>query len=319
MTKHAPRYTERYIAAVVRSLPTEMQEEVRAELLASINDEVAGRIEQGESAEAAEHAVLTGLGDPDVLAAGYADRRLQLIGPRYYLAWLRLLKLLLIVSLPFVAIGSLIAHALTGAEPADIFGAVIGITLSAGVHVVFWTTLLFVILERTGSDPQMGWSLESLPEPRDERASGELIGSLVTIGIFAVLILWDRLVGFPGTQFIDGGDGLSPMLNPALWPWGAAVLFALLILSALVAFGVYVKGRWTWPLAVGNAAVTLAVAVPAIALHVNRQLMNPAIFEHIDTNATQLIINTVVGGAVIAGIAVWAIADPLKKAFRGRA
>ena len=87
--------TERYITATIRSLPATAQADVRAELEASIADAVEARVEQGEPREAAEHAVLTELGDPGVLAAGYADRPLHLIGPRYFLVWWRLLKLLL--------------------------------------------------------------------------------------------------------------------------------------------------------------------------------------------------------------------------------
>ena len=87
--------TERYISATIRSLPAESQEDVRAELAASIADAVEARTEQGEDPGAAEREVLTGLGDPAVLAAGYADRPLHLLGPRHYLTWRRLLIVLL--------------------------------------------------------------------------------------------------------------------------------------------------------------------------------------------------------------------------------
>lgn len=89
--------TERYIAATVKSLPSELQPEVRDELHASIADAVEARAEQGESLEQAERAVLTDLGDPGALAAGYADRPLHLIGPRYFLTWWRLLKVLIAI------------------------------------------------------------------------------------------------------------------------------------------------------------------------------------------------------------------------------
>ena len=62
--------TERYISATIRSLPAESQEDVRAELAASIADAVEARTEQGEDPGAAEHEVLTGLGAPAGGAAG---------------------------------------------------------------------------------------------------------------------------------------------------------------------------------------------------------------------------------------------------------
>ena len=65
-------------------------------------------------ASAAERAVLTDLGDPDKLAAGYTDRPLHLIGPRYYLDWWRLLKLLLWIVLPCAAFGVALGQTLAG-------------------------------------------------------------------------------------------------------------------------------------------------------------------------------------------------------------
>ncbi|MEO2098896.1 MAG: permease prefix domain 1-containing protein [Brachybacterium sp.] len=114
--------TERYISATIRSLPAESQEDVRAELAASIADAVEARTEQGEDPGAAEREVLTGLGDPAVLAAGYADRPLHLLGPRYYLTWRRLLILLLwiVPACAFVGVG--LSQALIGADGGTIAG-----------------------------------------------------------------------------------------------------------------------------------------------------------------------------------------------------
>src|SRR5690606_21615629 len=99
--------TDRYIAATVRSLPPQLQAEVRDELRASIADAVDARTEQGEPLEAAGRAVLSELGDPSILAAGYADRPLHLIGPKYFLTWWRLLKVLVAI-VPACAFGGVV-------------------------------------------------------------------------------------------------------------------------------------------------------------------------------------------------------------------
>ena len=137
--------TERYISATIRSLRPDAQDDVRAELEAAITDAVEARVEQGEAPEAAERAVLTDLGDPGVLAAGYADRPLHLIGPRYYLTWWRLLKLLLIIVPACAAVGVAIAKLIEGAPVGDVIGAIVAVTLSVVVHVCFWVTLVFVV------------------------------------------------------------------------------------------------------------------------------------------------------------------------------
>ena len=58
--------------------------------------------------------MLTELGDPDKLAAGYTDRPLYLIGPRYYLDWWRLLKLLLWIVPACAAFGVALGQTLAG-------------------------------------------------------------------------------------------------------------------------------------------------------------------------------------------------------------
>lgn len=110
--------TDRYITATIRSLPTDSQENVQAELGASIDD--------------AERDVLPGLGDPAALVASYADRPLHLIGPRFYLAWWRLLKLLLLI-VPASVMGAVaLGKSLTG----DPVGEVIGSAIADGIGTV---------------------------------------------------------------------------------------------------------------------------------------------------------------------------------------
>src|SRR5699024_7039587 len=157
---------ERYITSTIRSLPQHIQDDVRAELTTSITDAIDARTEQGEDPETAERAVLTELGDPAVLAAEYVDRPLHLIGPRYFLTWWRLLKLLLTIG-PAVAIAGVALAQLIAQEP---IGAVIGESIAAGisavVHVFFWVTLVFAILERSGADAGARWDVDQLPEPQ---------------------------------------------------------------------------------------------------------------------------------------------------------
>src|SRR5699024_5151302 len=119
-----------YISATIRTLHPDTQEDVRAELTASIADAVEARLEQGEQPGAAEREVLTDLGDPAVLAAGYADRPLHLLGPRYYLVWKRLLVLLLRIVPACALVGVGLAQALSGAESGTIIGEALGIALT---------------------------------------------------------------------------------------------------------------------------------------------------------------------------------------------
>ncbi|HWS51443.1 MAG TPA: permease prefix domain 1-containing protein [Microbacterium sp.] len=321
--------TERYIAATVKSLPPTSQGDVRAELQASISDAVESRIEQGETPTQAERAVLTELGDPGALAAGYADRPLQLIGPRYYLIWWRLLKLLLWIVPAFAMLGVSIAKVLEFATIGEVIAAAAVAGVMAIVHTGFWTTLVFAILERTATDPGANWNVDQLPEPTENGAGrSELIASAVFLALAAGAILWDALRGFVRPD----GEAL-PILNPALWPWWMTVLLVLLIAEMLLAIGIYVARRWTIGFAVVNTILAIAFAAPALYLLVSGQLVNPAFVEFLAIDhATELAdanagaaeqggvfrVITVIIGALIVGIGIWDIVDGWLKTARAR-
>jgi hypothetical protein len=95
--------TDRYVQATLRRLPARQRTDIERELRASIADAVDDRVDDGGDTAAAEVAALTHLGDPARLAAGYADRPLQLIGPAVFLDYTRLLTTLLVAVVPVVA------------------------------------------------------------------------------------------------------------------------------------------------------------------------------------------------------------------------
>ncbi|WP_309127574.1 permease prefix domain 1-containing protein [Microbacterium sp.] len=310
--------TDRYIAATVKSLPPELQPEVRDELQASIADAVEARTHQGEPQEAAERAVLTDLGDPGILAAGYADRPLHLIGPKYFLTWWRLLKLLIAIVPACAFAGVAIAQAIGGAGVGQIIGQGIAVALSVVVHIAFWTTLVFFVLERTGADTGVRWSVDQLPEQQQPGTGrADLIASLVMLAIFAGALLWDRFRGFVPTE----GEPIS-MINPGLWPWGIGALFVLMAAEAAVAMAVHARGRWTSALAWINAAVAVCVLSLGLTALGRGVLFNP---EFVDVAITGNGVNSDAGavlvaltGIGIAGVCAWDAIDGFLKARRAR-
>lgn len=272
--------TERYIAATVKSITPSAQDDVRAELAASIDDAIEARLEQGEPREAAERAVLTELGDPGILAASYADRPLHLIGPRFYLTWWRLLKLLLIIVPPIAMIGVALGTVISGGDVGAVIGAMVAVAISSVVHIGFWTTLVFVILERTNSESTLPeWDLDQLPEPTVNGVGrADLIASLAFLVIGIGAIFWDRFLGF----FPTGGDPI-PVLNPGLWPWGITILFALIVAEVLLAVAIYAHGRWNTLFAWINTALAVAFAVWSLTLLVRGELINPAFLDFVVT------------------------------------
>jgi hypothetical protein len=314
--------TDRYVAAALRTVPEKQRQDLGAELRASIEDQIDGRVENGEERTASERAVLTELGDPDKLAAGYTERPLQLIGPRYYLDWWRLLKLLLWIVLPAAAFGIALGQMLAGESIGPIIGTVVVTLISVAVHLCFWTTLVFVIVERTGAErKEFGqWSVDQLPEPRPRGVGfGDMVASLVFLAIGAGAVIWDLTIGFV-PESVTGSDVPMSFLNPGLWPWWIAGLFLLMALEATLAIVVYLVGRWTPALAVVNAALALAFAVPALVLLAQGQLLNPEFFPTVvgeDGGEVAAIVNVLFGFG-IAIIAIWDIVDVILKTIRAR-
>lgn len=310
--------TDRYIDATIRSLPAETQQDVREELSASITDAVEARVEQGEDLVAAERAVLTELGDPAALAAGYAERPLHLIGPHHYLAWLRLLRTLLLIIPPIAMVGAGLAHALTGAGVGTVIGEAIGIGLSAAVHLCFWVTLVFVVLERTGVESRTTWDVDQLPEKRENGTGrSDLIASLVFLAIALGALAWDRLRGL---TVVDGE--VLPVLDPALWPAGILPLLALILLEAVLAIVIHRRGRWSVGAAVANTAIAVGVAGWTLTLLARDQLLNPELVDRLSpaggSDPGVLGVVGVVLVILVLAIAAWDVVDGWVKTTRDR-
>ncbi len=311
--------TDRYVAATLRSVPAARREEIATELRASIEDMIEGRAAAGEDTTAAEREVLTELGDPARLAARYADRRLQLIGPTYYLAWERLLKLLL--SFVPATVGVLVGllAATDGDNPGGAVGEGIAAALNVAVHVAFWVTLVFAVLEWTNTRVDLpGWNVDQLPEgPVDRQIS--LTDTAASIGFLTLFIVYLPLQHFRSFVPTDGDRNL-PILDPALWSFWLPFLMAVLVATVGLEIVKYRAGRWTWPLVGVNAVLNLAFAAPVIWLMSTDRLLNPDFVARFGWLGEDDNLN-VVAAIVVAGtvlVAVWDTAESALKAYRAR-
>lgn len=321
MPTPTPTLTDRYIDAAMRTVPEAQRADLAAELRGSIDDQIDARVENGEEADAAERAVLTELGDPDTLAAGYTDRPLWLIGPRYYLAWWRLTKLLWAIVPACAAFGVALAQVLDGASIGEVIGAVIPVVIQVIVNVGFWTAVVFFIVERATRGADVGfvgpWTLDRLPEQRERGAKlSDMIATLVWLLIIAGALVWDHLLG---VIYLTSAGGWISFFNDGLWPWWISGLFVVLIVEALVAIWVYARGRWTMPLAWMNAALNAVVALPALWLLTEGLLINPEFFTlAIPADSAETVANVapIVLGFGIAGVAIGDSIDAFVKARR---
>ncbi|MER7417513.1 permease prefix domain 1-containing protein [Micromonospora peucetia] len=312
--------TDRYLAATLRSVPVTRREGIATELRASIEDMVEGRTAGGQDATAAEREVLTELGDPAQLAARYADRRLQLIGPTYYLAWERLLKLLLSFVPATVGVLVGLVEAADGGTVGQGVGEGIATAIQVAVQIAFWVTLVFAILERTNTPLGLpGWSVDQLPEGPVHRqiTLTDVAASIVFLTLLIAYLPFQHFRSFVPTD----GDGNLPILDPALWNFWLPFLIAVLVATIGLEIAKYRAGRWTWPLVAVNAVLDLAFAVPVVWLISTDRLLNPDFVARLKWLGEGENLNTIATVVVVGSVLVtlWDIAESVVKRRRNSA
>ena len=234
------------------------------------------------TAEAAERAALVELGDPEALAGRYVDRTLFLIGPRFYPEWRRLLTLLLPIVVPIVMITLGATRWWSGGTVGEVIVAALGAGFGVAVQIAFWFTLVFAIAERTATDespPTREWTPEQLPTvPAPERIGPADAIATIVANVFVILaIVWVQ----SGSPIIIDGTGYQ-LFDAALWSFWLPYFILIAGLEILFSVALLVRGRWTWGMAVINALLGAAFAIPALRLLQEDTLFNPVLLAKLE-------------------------------------
>ena len=311
-------FTDRYVATTLRRIPADTRDDIDRELRGSIADAIDARIAAGTDPVEAETEVLTDLGDPDRLAAGYAGRPLYLIGPDLYLDWWRLLKGLLWIA-PVLGLVLMALDIFDGEPAGSAIWEGISTTAVVSLQTAFWTTLVFAGLERHGRRRKNlagEWSVDRLPEI-DRAGPVSLLDTVFSVALLVFLVVAPLLQrGFSAYQDVDGDP--IPVLDPDLWSFWLPVLLTVLVLDIVLEIVKFAVGRWTVPLAAANTLLSVLFTVPLVWLASNDMLLEPAYFDAAfrddGAGALQLFNQAVIVVAVVA--AVWEIGEGWAKARR---
>jgi hypothetical protein len=195
------------------------------------------------------------------------------VGPAYFVEYVRFLRLLLIIVLPIVAAVLVITQALSGAGIGEVMGGTFATVLSVGVHMTFWITLLFVVLERTGTKaPELAFDLDQLPVPATSATPklSDLVATLAFLLFVVGALVWQQM----SSVFTDAAGDPIPLLQPDLWTLWIPVFIGLCALTLVHAVVLYSVGRWTVPLLVTVTLLNLGSAGVVIWLLVSGRLLN---------------------------------------------
>lgn len=316
---------DRYVAEVGRHLPEKDRADIENEIRTMVDDMLE---ERGPSAANDEKAVvetLEQIGDPKLLAARYAPPRHYLIGPEWYEGYLTVLQRILFTVLPIVAVVTFILS--LSNSPLDLIGAVgdaVGSAFSVGTQILFWVTLVFVLLERSGEKPDdlpkpgsRQWTVDQLPALPRRRQIG-VAETVMNIAVLLFLLIW---IALPATlNLLKGTPANVPFLHPNLWSFWLPVFFVLMALTLIHEVFILKIGNWTPALTITNVILGVASIIYIVALVTTQEVINPEFLSMLDRadgfervrESARWGVN--ISAAITAGIYVWSMVDSIRKA-----
>ncbi|WP_144611616.1 HAAS signaling domain-containing protein [Bacillus cereus] len=323
-----------YVEEVAKRLPEKNREDIILELRSTIEDMLPDDYNEDD-----EKRVLEKLGSPVSLANGYLDRPMHLIGPRYFDVYTTLLKMIIPIA-AVIALIAMVAENFVGydGEQAvlnvilNVIGKGIGEIIEVGLHVFFWLTLVFAILERTDKDKGTQplttslkkWTPDDLKNtsyvPKKKSISKfEVFGGLMWTAIWATLYFYaNHLVGvYNATE--SGLKFVAPTFNQDVllqyWP----IVVIVIVFEIGISLYKLVQGQWTKKLAIGNAILQIVGTIVFIVIVVNSHLFNEGFITYVAnvfTTSPEEFKNWLIGGGIIIYIlsAALNIFDGFRKA-----
>jgi hypothetical protein len=236
---------DRYVAAVKRHLPANMQDDIVNEL----TDDILSQIRDKEDAlgrpldESEQEALLKQYGHPYLLATRYRPQQ-YLIGPTLFPFYFPAMKIGL--GLAF-AVQVIVAFSIGVAQqtPARIVPHIFRFP-EVALHVAFWVTLSFAVADRFHAKLNIfdKWSPRTLPavSRRSPPASRgnlvfELVVTIIFIGWWLSIPSYPFLMLGPAASYLQLSPSWSRLYYPALIPSLASVLLATVAV---------VRPAWIW-------------------------------------------------------------------------
>lgn len=323
-----------YVEEVAKRLPEKNREDIILELRSTIEDMLPDDYNEDD-----EKRVLEKLGSPVSLANGYLDRPMYLIGPRYFDVYTTLLKMIIPIA-AVIALIAMVAENFVGydGEQAvlnvilNLIGKGIEEIIEVGLHVFFWLTLVFAILERTDKDKGTQplttslkkWTPDDLKNtsyvPKKKSISKfEVFGGLMWTAIWATLYFYaNHLVGVyhgteSGLKFVAATFNQDVLLQ--YWP----IVVIVIVFEIGISLYKLVQGQWTKKLAIGNAILQIVGTIVFIVIVVNPHLFNEGFIAYVAnvfTTSPEEVKKWLIGGGIIIYIlsAALNIFDGFRKA-----
>ncbi len=286
-----------YIYEVIRRLPKKTREVKELELKSKIKDMLPDNYSESEEKE-----VLLKLGNPAELAASYQAVSTHLIGPHVYNTYIRTIKLVIPWAIFITILVQIIENIVLYTGEVALLTAIIktiSITIvniiSTSFHVLFWVTIAFIVIERTGNinnfkehmpflKAQQEWTPDDLIKvkiiPSDKYIPlNDIVFSFLGIAIFSVVYFKaNHLIGIYTSDERDGLKFVMPIFNQDILLSYEPIILFCIALSIGLTFYKWKVGQWTIRLAVINAFLQVVTTIVFILMAKQPDLIHgPAI------------------------------------------
>ena len=220
--------------------------------------------------------------------------------------------------MPIVTLATMVAGFIASTPPLEAVASGLGAGFMVGVQLAFWITVVFAVIERSGRTASLeAWTLDDLPSaPAPTRMStSDVVTSVVGGVVLLAVIAW----GPPFISTVDGTSTTVPFFSPALADTWAIWFVAVAVLQIAFALVVYASGRWTWPIAIVNAALDAALIIPAVWLLQSGQLLSPQFYAEMARIGAEAAIApaTAVISVVLLAVFGWDALEGCIRASRG--
>lgn len=279
---------EIYIHEVTKRVPEKNRKDIALELRSTIADMLPENYQDEDI-----HNALEKLGNPVLLASGYREHPMQLIGPRYYDVYLTLLKMIIPISIgiSFIVQFSMYFIDFTGDETVStiittLIGTFISTAFELSIQLFFWLTIIFAIVERIDREKHIPftmtlkkWTPDELkftPHiPKRKKISHlDVFASLLWTAIWATLYFnADHFIGI----FEDGRLNLEfriPAFNQELLSHYVVIVIIIIALEVIFNIVKLIKGQWTNGLILYSALLEIVTSIIFIILLSNPKLLN---------------------------------------------
>jgi hypothetical protein len=278
----------RYVYAVTRSLPEKQRADIEKELKTLIDDMIEEN-DEPISYESKVQKVLVELGDPEMLADNYRGSKRYLIGPQFYEKYILVLKIVLIAVFAGITMAIMAEGFFTKEQnELDVVKDYLAALFSGGLQAFAWTTIAFMIAERSYMNTEKGkaekdnlekskWSPSELPVIPERKALipiHEPVISIIFSTIFLVL-LYNTPKVFSAYIKVENETIVIPVFSQQAMQGFRIILISILLLLVLKEVLKLYSRRWTLKLSTAVAVISAISTILTLSIFTNSSVWNP--------------------------------------------